>query len=56
MTTLSMLANLVVVEEKTLGEGKKISQYLKKIGKGQKLTITEFNFTLKLFNKYLGGK
>lgn len=48
-----MLARLVLVEEKTLGEGKKVSQFLKKIGQGKKLTMTEFNFTQKLYSKYL---
>lgn len=47
-----MLAQLVLVE-KTLGEGKKVSQFLKKIGQGKKLTMTEFNFTVKLYEKYL---
>lgn len=52
MTAFQMLAKLVLNEKTTVGEGKRIVKFLGKISKGQKLTLTEFNFLTKLYNKH----
>jgi hypothetical protein len=57
MKTRQMLNHLMLTEGKTLGEGKRILSYSRKLSKGEKLTLTDTNFITKLYNKYcVGGK
>jgi hypothetical protein len=55
MTARQMLNNLLITEGKTLGEGKRVLKYSQRLQKGEKLSLTEFNFITKLFKKYCGG-